>query len=72
MDNSRLSTQRIQFITVEEFAAIARVSRRTIDRYRRARPDGFPAEYDLGRGLVPRPRFKLEEVERWLDSRALW
>lgn len=60
------------FITVEEFARLARVSRRTIDRYRRARPSRFPPEYDVGLGTIPRPRFKLEEVQQWLDSRALW
>ena len=60
------------FITVEEFAALARVSHRTIDRFRHARPSGFPTEYDIGHGTVPRPRFKLDEVRRWLDSRALW
>lgn len=61
-----------QLITVEDFARIARLSRRTIDRYRRARPAGFPREYDLGRGTVPRPRFKLGDVLQWIDSRALW
>jgi len=61
-----------QLITVEDFARIARLSRRTIDRYRRARPVGFPPEYDLGRGTVPRPRFKLGDVLKWIDSRALW
>lgn len=61
-----------QLITVEDFARIARLSRRTIDRYRRARPAGFPPEYDLGRGTVPRPRFKLGDVLQWIDSRALW
>lgn len=61
-----------QLVTVADFARIARVSRRTIDRYRRARPAGFPAEYDLGLGAVPRPRFKLGEVLQWIDSRALW
>lgn len=61
-----------QLITVEDFARIARLSRRTIDRYRRARPAGFPREYDLGRGTMPRPRFKLGDVLQWIDSRALW
>lgn len=60
------------FITVTEFAALARVSRRTIDRYREAKPSGFPREYDVGRGSIPRPRFKLEDVRVWLESRALW
>ncbi len=60
------------FVTVEEFARMARVSRRTIDRHRRSRPAGFPVEHDIGRGRIPRPRFKLEDVRRWLDSRALW
>ncbi|MGN6278921.1 MAG: helix-turn-helix transcriptional regulator [Sphingomonas sp.] len=60
------------FITVTEFAHLARVSRRTIDRYRRARPPGFPSEFDIGRGNMPRPRFRLIDVRKWLDSRALW
>ena len=60
------------FITVDEFAELARISRRTLNRYRRKRPAGFPTEYDIGRGSTPRPRFKLEEVRSWLDSRALW
>lgn len=63
------------FITVEEFAHAARLSRRQIDRLRRRRPPGFPREYELsGGGSKYRrcPRFKLAEVERWLDSRALW
>lgn len=51
------------FITVTEFANLARMSRRTIDRYRRARPTGFPTEYDLGRGRTARPRFKLETLQ---------
>lgn len=51
---------------------MARVSRRTIDRYRKNRPSGFPTEYDMGRGEVPRPRFRIDEVTKWLDSRALW
>ena len=60
------------FITVDEFAELARISRRTLNRYRRKRPTGFPTEYDVGRGVTPRPRFKLDEVRQWLDSRALW
>jgi predicted DNA-binding transcriptional regulator AlpA len=60
------------FITADDFARLARVSRKTIDRYRRARPSGFPTEYDIGRGKSPRPRFKLDDVQQWLDSRALW
>lgn len=62
-------------ITVEEFAQLARLSRRQIDRLRRRRPPGFPREYELGSGESKYrrcPRFKLVEVERWLDSRALW
>ena len=61
----------LHFITVAEFARLARVSRRTIDRYRRARPGGFPTEYDMGPGRTALPRFKLDEVLRWLESRAL-
>ena len=51
-----------RFITVADFASIVRLSRRTLDRYRRARPKGFPKEYDATRGIVPLPRFKLAEV----------
>ncbi len=61
-----------RFITVEDFARIARVSRRTIDRYRRDKAADFPKEYDMSRGRVPRPRFKLAEVLAWMDTRALW
>lgn len=63
------------FITVEDFARLARLSRRQIDRLRHERPAGFPREYELGSGTAKQrrcPRFKLGEVERWLDSRALW
>lgn len=61
-----------RFITVADFARIARVSRRTIDRYRRNRATGFPTEYDMSRGKVPRPRFKLADVLAWMETRALW
>jgi predicted DNA-binding transcriptional regulator AlpA len=61
-----------RFISVEDFARIARLSRRTIDRYRRDRPVGFPKEYDVSRGRVPRPRFKLADVLAWMETRALW
>ena len=61
-----------QFITVEDFARIAKLSRRTIDRYRRDRPTNFPREYDVSRGRVPRPRFKLADVLAWMETRALW
>jgi len=63
------------FITVSEFAEMARLSRRQIDRLRRRRPAGFPREFELGNGESKYrrcPRFKLVEVRRWLDSRALW
>lgn len=62
-------------ITVDEFAGLARLSRRQIDRLRQRRPQGFPREYELGSGGSKYrrcPRFKLAEVQRWLDSRALW
>ena len=72
MSQGQTRLPRVHFITVEEFASLARVSRRTIDRYRHARPSGFPTEYDMGRGAIPRPRFKFEDVSRWLESRALW
>lgn len=60
------------FITVDDFARLARVSRRTIDRYRQRRATGFPTEYDMSRGKVPRPRFKLADVLAWMETRALW
>lgn len=62
-------------ITVNEFASLARLSRRQIDCMRGRRLPGFPREYELGSGgsrYRRRPRFKLAEVQRWLDSRALW
>ncbi len=62
-------------ITVEEFAQLARISRRQIDRLRKRRPDGFPREYELGSGSSKYrrcPRFRLAEVQTWLDSRMLW
>jgi predicted DNA-binding transcriptional regulator AlpA len=62
-------------ITVAEFAQLARLSRRQIDRLRRRRLEGFPREYELGSGGSKYrrcPRFRLAEVQRWLDSRALW
>jgi predicted DNA-binding transcriptional regulator AlpA len=62
-------------ITVEEFAGMARLSRRQIDRLRKKRPTGFPREYELGTGNSKYrrcPRFRIAEVRKWLDSRALW
>ena len=64
-----------RFITANEFAGLAKLSRRQIDRLRRRRPAGFPREYELGNGTSQYrrcPRFKLSEVRKWLDSRALW
>jgi predicted DNA-binding transcriptional regulator AlpA len=45
-DNSPLP----EYITVEEFAQLARLSRRQIDRLRKRRPPAFPREYELGSG----------------------
>ena len=63
-------------ITADEFAAMARLSRRQIDRLRRRRPAGFPREYELGSGSESKyrrcPRFKRADVKKWIDSRALW
>ncbi len=62
-------------ITVEEFARLARLSRRQIDRLRKRRAPGFPREHELGSGSSKYrrcPRFRLAEVQKWLDSRALW
>lgn len=64
-----------KFVTVDEFAAIARLSRRQIDRLRRRRPPGFPTEYELGAAVSQYrrcPRFKLAEVLAWIETRALW
>lgn len=68
-------TAKPDFITVEEFASLARLSRRQIDRLRKRRPPAFPREYELGSGLSKFrscPRFKRSEVDAWLDSRALF
>jgi predicted DNA-binding transcriptional regulator AlpA len=62
-------------ITVEEFARLARLSRRQIDRLRKRRAPGFPREHELGSAASKYrrcPRFRLAEVQKWLDSRALW
>lgn len=62
-------------ITADEFARLARLSRRQIDRLRTRRAPGFPREYELGSGCSKYrrcPRFRLAEVQKWLDSRALW
>ena len=62
-------------ITVEEFARPAWLSRRQIDRLRQRRAPGFSREYELGSGTSKHrrcPRFRLADVQRWLDSRALW
>jgi predicted DNA-binding transcriptional regulator AlpA len=64
-----------QLVTVTEFASLARLSRRQIDRLRKRRPAGFPCELELGSGASKHhncPRFKLSDVQKWLDSRALW
>jgi predicted DNA-binding transcriptional regulator AlpA len=64
-----------QMVTAAEFAQLARLSRRQINRLRAARPANFPKEYELGSGVGKyrrTPRFKLAEVQAWLDSRALW
>jgi predicted DNA-binding transcriptional regulator AlpA len=62
-------------ITIAEFARMARLSRRQIDRLRACRAENFPVEYELGSGSSKYrrcPRFKRSEVQAWLDSRALW
>jgi predicted DNA-binding transcriptional regulator AlpA len=64
-----------RMITVAEFAALARLSRRQIDRLRKRRAAGFPREHELGSSSSQYrrcPRFRLAEVQSWLDSRALW
>lgn len=64
-----------EFITVDEFADLARLSRRQIDRLRKRRPPAFPREYELGSGLSKFrscPRFRRSEVDAWLNSRALF
>jgi predicted DNA-binding transcriptional regulator AlpA len=63
------------YITVVEFAALVRLSRRTIDRMRHRRPEGFPTEYELGSSASKHgncPRFKRNEVLAWMETRALW
>lgn len=76
MGDLRLNAIRsASMITVEEFAQLARLSRRQIDRLRRRRRPGFPREYELGSGVSKYrrcPRFMLSDVQRWLESRALW
>lgn len=64
-----------RMITADDFARLARLSRRQIDRLRTRRAPGFPREYELGSGNSKYrrcPRFRLADVQKWLDSRALW
>ena len=75
MPRRPLPDQIDRLITVSDFAEIARLSRRQIDRLRTRRPGNFPREYELGTGSSKHrrcPRFRLSEVQAWLDSRALW
>jgi len=61
-------------ITVCEFAGLARLSRRQIDRLRSRPPKGFPHEYEMGTSDSKNrrcPRFKLQEVLAWLNSRRI-
>lgn len=75
-DQSRLTTGLVSdFVTADEFADLARLSRRQIDRLRKRRPTGFPREHELSSGLSKFrncPRFLRSEVDAWLNSRALW
>jgi hypothetical protein len=74
-EESKTGLASAAMITADQFAELARLSRRQIDRLRRRRPLGFPREYELGSGGSKYrrcPRFKFVEVQRWLDSRALW
>jgi predicted DNA-binding transcriptional regulator AlpA len=64
-----------RMITVEEFTALAGLSRRQIDRLRTCRPDGFRTEFELGSGkskFRAAPSFRISEVQAWLENRALW
>ena len=75
VEKARTRFDEAALITADELAQLARLSRRQIDRLRRRRPAGFPREYELGSGggkYRRCPRFKLADVQRWLDSRALW
>lgn len=70
-----LSPADAPLITADEFAALAGISRRQIDRLRQRRPPGFPREYELGNGASKYrrcPRFRPEDVQRWLETRACW
>lgn len=74
-ENDEVAKARGRMITVQEFADLASLSRRQIDRLRVRRPPGFPHEYELaGTGGKFRrcPRFRLVEVQAWLESRAIW
>ena len=46
-----------RLITVNDFAEIARLSRRQIDRLRTRRPGNFPREYELGTGSNKHRRY---------------
>jgi DNA binding domain, excisionase family len=49
-----------ELLTVEELSDILKISRTTIDRWRK---EGMPF-MKIGRGI----RFEFEDVKRWLDN----
>lgn len=61
-------------ITADEFAAMMRVSRRHLDRLRKARPVGFPTEHNMATTDCPSrraPRFWRSEVVAFINSRGV-
>jgi hypothetical protein len=63
------------FVTIAEFAALARLSIRQLHRLRKQRLPRFPRVFELGNDsskYCACPRLKRCEIEAWLDSRALW
>jgi prophage regulatory protein len=55
----------VQYLTYKQVADLAGVHIQTIYRWRKS--DGFPDPVKLGPATT---RFKTEEVQAWLDSRA--
>lgn len=53
------------YVTVAEFADLARISTRHLARLRARKPIGFPHEY---RPFGRRSLFRRDEVQKWLES----
>jgi len=57
---------KLGLVTLDEFATMARMSRRTLYRLLAKEIEGFPRPHRLS---YSRQLFKIDEIQRWVDSR---